>query len=415
MRFWLILIPIGLFYSLSYGQVNVGLARKYMEEGATYFNNREYVKAIEKFKASYEISRHPARLQNIARCYELLNEPAEAIEYYVWFAFVKPDRLSVINQILLKMIIPYLNSPKIVRQSKIREWGFKLADPKIGDNFRAAWVISALTYYKSARYEQATQLFNRLLNYLAAQNLAGPLSNYFYQQGQIKLAAENYPAAANIFEFSILLGLYQADKIASNYMSLGAATTKKKQYAQALKFYQTAHTFARAQVLKDQIRVKLAEVSELLKKQATTVGVDKYELSPAAQKKRKAQQIAGWTIFGVGAVATIVSIAMFVLAKKADDSAESNYKSYEDALSQADMDKFYSAFSSDQDRYKTYMMSAYITGAIGLVGLTVGIVLVVLARKRSVKTAAVRGILTAIKPVINTNSGYKAMAFEWAF
>ena len=61
---------------------DVDLAKQYFRLGQKLYQRADYAGALKHFLASYENSQHPDLLYNIARCYEALGNPKEAVAYY---------------------------------------------------------------------------------------------------------------------------------------------------------------------------------------------------------------------------------------------------------------------------------------------------------------------------------------------
>ncbi len=57
-------------------------AATFFEEGQALYNKGRYAEAIMSFKAAHHTAPHPSALFNIARCYENLADPVEALSFY---------------------------------------------------------------------------------------------------------------------------------------------------------------------------------------------------------------------------------------------------------------------------------------------------------------------------------------------
>jgi tetratricopeptide (TPR) repeat protein len=86
-RYLLVLIAITLTGGLAHAQggpseADLKLAKQHHQLGTTYYDQGAYDKALQAFKESYELSRKPELLYNIAKCHESLGHLEEAIAHY---------------------------------------------------------------------------------------------------------------------------------------------------------------------------------------------------------------------------------------------------------------------------------------------------------------------------------------------
>jgi tetratricopeptide (TPR) repeat protein len=73
------------------------LAEKYYRLGEELYKRADYEGALKEFTQSYEISKRPALLFNMARCHESLGQPEEAIRLYTDYLKSGPSNASVIE------------------------------------------------------------------------------------------------------------------------------------------------------------------------------------------------------------------------------------------------------------------------------------------------------------------------------
>ncbi len=66
-------------------------ARKRFEQGEAYFKAGTYDKAIEEYRAAYDLVPRPGLLFNIGLCYENLDDPENAIAFYDRYVGADPD------------------------------------------------------------------------------------------------------------------------------------------------------------------------------------------------------------------------------------------------------------------------------------------------------------------------------------
>jgi tetratricopeptide (TPR) repeat protein len=77
-------------------------AKAHFLAGQSYYDQASYTDALREFNEAYRISKKPALLYNIARCYEGLDQPADAVkmlERYLQEDPETPDRTSVETRI----------------------------------------------------------------------------------------------------------------------------------------------------------------------------------------------------------------------------------------------------------------------------------------------------------------------------
>ncbi len=73
-------------------------AKRHFKLGEEYHNRADYEKALEHFTKSFELSKKPALLFNMARCRELLGEHEKAIELYNRYLKHAPPQADLIKE-----------------------------------------------------------------------------------------------------------------------------------------------------------------------------------------------------------------------------------------------------------------------------------------------------------------------------
>jgi tetratricopeptide (TPR) repeat protein len=87
-----LVVAIGCFAIPAWSQADPDeLARRHFESGAAYFEQAEYDSALREFRKSYELSKRPEILINVATVHERLGDLAAAIAALDEFLQLKPD------------------------------------------------------------------------------------------------------------------------------------------------------------------------------------------------------------------------------------------------------------------------------------------------------------------------------------
>lgn len=89
-------------------------ARKHFKLGEEYHNRADYEKALGHFTTSFELSKKPALLFNMARCQELLGEHQKAIDLYNRFLKHDPPQAELVRQRVT-------NLTRLVERKKLKE------------------------------------------------------------------------------------------------------------------------------------------------------------------------------------------------------------------------------------------------------------------------------------------------------
>jgi len=74
-----------------YADQKLDLARAHYKAGAAYYLRGKYRDAIREFEQSYELSRKPEILYNLAQCHDRLAEHPKVIEYLHRYLKAKPN------------------------------------------------------------------------------------------------------------------------------------------------------------------------------------------------------------------------------------------------------------------------------------------------------------------------------------
>lgn len=73
------------------------LAKQYYKLGEELYNRADYEGALKQFSQSYQLSKRPALLYNMARCHESLGQHEKAIEIYGEYLKANPDNPAMIQ------------------------------------------------------------------------------------------------------------------------------------------------------------------------------------------------------------------------------------------------------------------------------------------------------------------------------
>jgi tetratricopeptide (TPR) repeat protein len=84
-------------HGLAVAQSDDELAKRYYKLGEELYNRADYEGAYKQFQQSYEISKRPALLFNMARCQESLGQHEKAIELLTEYLSSNPDNRTVIE------------------------------------------------------------------------------------------------------------------------------------------------------------------------------------------------------------------------------------------------------------------------------------------------------------------------------
>jgi tetratricopeptide (TPR) repeat protein len=76
-----IILGVVLWASLAHAQSDVALAKGHYKTGAAYYQRGKYLEAIREFEQSYQLSRRPDILYNLAQCHDKLGDHEKVVEY----------------------------------------------------------------------------------------------------------------------------------------------------------------------------------------------------------------------------------------------------------------------------------------------------------------------------------------------
>ncbi len=98
---------------------DIDLAKKYFTLGSELFNRGDYKAALTQFEMSFEHSKKPELLYNMARCQELLGQHEKALSFYERYLTSEPENAKVIQSRVanLKQLI----AKKRVEEKKKKE------------------------------------------------------------------------------------------------------------------------------------------------------------------------------------------------------------------------------------------------------------------------------------------------------
>jgi tetratricopeptide (TPR) repeat protein len=105
------------------GDAHPDVANTYFDIGTVNKNLSNFVIAIENFKKGYEIEQKGVYTFNIAQCYEALNQPSEALEYYIQCAEIRKDDIGLEHKATQEAIT---NANRLAKESgrdeELPEW-----------------------------------------------------------------------------------------------------------------------------------------------------------------------------------------------------------------------------------------------------------------------------------------------------
>jgi tetratricopeptide (TPR) repeat protein len=87
----LVIVAVVALAGVAHAQEAPDPAREHYDKGLTHYNLGEFKQAIEEFKKSYEISKNPLLLFNIAQAYRLDRQWAQAAMFYRTYLRLVPD------------------------------------------------------------------------------------------------------------------------------------------------------------------------------------------------------------------------------------------------------------------------------------------------------------------------------------
>lgn len=154
--------------------------------GITYFDKKEYQKAIEAFLSFAE--KHAEMYQvnlNIAACYEQLSQYEKAIKYYLFFLEKEPKSVVALNGLAYSY---YYNND----YEKAAEVAQKIVviEPDKADNYYLLGEI----YFSSEQIEEALESYHKVIE------IDGSYADSYKKIGFVHLKKQQYQEAIPYFE-----------------------------------------------------------------------------------------------------------------------------------------------------------------------------------------------------------------------
>lgn len=147
---------------------NLTRARELFAQGQALYDQGRFPEAVEKLRASYELTESPALAYNVARVCERMAEYREAIKYFR--IFLRRGKASDRERAEIESRIEELEAADLRRREQV--FGAPPTVDELTDEART-FFLRGVAMFKRRRYSAAMQAFNAALRF-------APLPEIFY-------------------------------------------------------------------------------------------------------------------------------------------------------------------------------------------------------------------------------------------